>query len=111
MNNMDQNIIEQIKLLIENRLSDKDKATLIKTIKKDKSLKREYLLQKELYKASFINRIRSKVGNKTKTNVPVNNPTPIYYIKTAAFADDEKFTHRGLPITDETINDFLNEDD
>lgn len=106
---MEDKIIESIRLLIENKLSLDEKSIIINKIKKNISLKQEYVLQKELYKSSFIDSIRNSLSNKHKEKPAIMQPND--YIRTAAFADDEKFASKGLPITDETINDFLEDTD
>ena len=104
---MSKNITEKIKLLVDNKLSEKESKELIEKIKKDEKLKIEFALYSKLKLKA-----REKLKAKLKKNIGIGTVASNYLeqIKHAAFANEKPIHEEDLPIDDETIDEFLEED-
>lgn len=111
---MKKNKIEEIKQLIDNKLSDKESKKLIAEIKNNEELKLEFSLLTKIKKNS-----REKLKEKLKTQIEqaatfgTAAALQLDYISgKAAFSQATATTCKpeDLPVSDETIDEFLEED-
>ena len=108
---MNKNITEQIKLLIDNKLSEKERKALIKKIKKDDNLKIEFAL---LSKRKM--QTRSLLKKKLKEQMPITDrqtiaTTALQELRLASFSKTGILPNEDLPIDEDTINDFLEDEE
>ena len=103
---------EKLQLLVDNDLAGKERADFIKEIKGDPKSKQglAHLMKIKEIGRSEIRTIINKSKSKTKANPIAKNS--LASIRKAAFCNnqDRAVELTNLPIKDNTLNDFLNED-
>ena len=104
---------KKLQLLVDNELSGNKRADFIKEIKDDAKSKQElaHLMKIKEIGRSEIRMIINTSKSKTKAN-PIAKYS-LASIRRAAFGNnqDSAVELTNLPIKDNTLNDFLNEDD
>jgi len=105
------NKTSKIQKLIDNQLSKKERDKIIKEIKNNNELKIEYALLLQI-KEQHRERVKEDLKQKLRNTPPSGRGTAaLENIATAAFIGSQGETETPLPITDDTIEAFLNEED
>ena len=100
---------DKLQLLIDNKLSIEDRSNMMQEVKKDPVLKQELAL---LMKVRDIGRKRMGTLIPSKKGIAVTAKFSLAEIRRAAFGQNkEELTPlTALPIKDQTMDDFLNDD-
>lgn len=107
---MNNKISEEIKLLVDNKLSERESKELIKKIKKDENLKIEFALYSKL-KLKAREKLKEKLKSELIYSDNTAGATYLEQIRSAAFAGKTKITEEDLPIDEGTIDEFLEGDE
>ena len=105
--------LQQIEMLINNKLSEKESNELIAEIKNNKEMELEFALLMKLKQKSrqFLKQQLLDRMHSNSNGHPGFGPaaTALGSIRSAAFSANKPSGAEDLPIDDETIEDFLNE--
>ena len=107
---MEQNITNKIQALIDGLLPENEKLDLIEKIKGNKELKMEFALLNNIKKTS---REALKTKLKARTEKVAHSTPAAHYLQqfeAAAFSKTGVESNEDLPIDEDTIDDFLEED-